>query len=186
MHHSKSGIRYAKSLFLLAIERNELEAVSKDMQLIDSTIRENRDLENLLKSPIIKVDKKAAIMDEIFAGKLGKTTLAFIHLIIRKRREMFIDQIARHFVILYLENNNVEEALVITPFAMDDDFRKKITDLVLKYSTNSSVELEERIDPNLIGGFVLRFGDRQFDASVLREIEMLRREFDKNLYVKEY
>ncbi len=56
--------------------------------------------------------------------------------------------------------------------------------MILKYSTNETVELEERINPELIGGFLLRFGDKQFDASILREIENLRKEFDKNLYVK--
>lgn len=184
MLQTKAGARYAKSIFKLAIERNELEEVSKDMHLLNDTIVKNRELENLLSSPIIKSDKKGVILNEIFENKLGKTTTAFLNLLIKKRREMVIPQIARQFVLLYLENNNIEEAVVITPFKMDDSFRKKVVDLVLKHSTNETVELEERIDPDLIGGFVLRFGDKQFDGSVLREIENLRTEFSKNLYIK--
>ena len=180
MQETKAGTRYAKSLFKLAVERNELEAVSNDMNLLDKTIRENRELENLLKSPIIKSDKKSKIMHEIFDGKLGKSTIAFIDLIINKRREMMIDQIARQFVVLYLQNNNVEEAVISTPFPINEELRSKVIELIMKNSTNASVELEERIDPSLIGGFLLRFGGKQFDGSLSREFEILRREFQKN------
>ena len=99
---------------------------------------------------------------------------------------MYTDSIARQFVILHLENNGIEEALLTTAFKIDDSFRQRILDLVVKHSKNNKVELQERIDPSIIGGFVLRFGDNQIDTSVERDIELLRREFEKNLYVKEY
>jgi F-type H+-transporting ATPase subunit delta len=184
MQETKAGVRYAKSLFKLAVELNELEAVSKDMALLDKTIQENPELENLLKSPIIKSDKKSKIMHEIFDGKLGASTMSFIDLLIRKRRELIIDQIARQFVVLHLQNNNIEEAVLTTPFQITEAFRAKVIDLIMKNSTNASVELTERIDASLIGGFLLQFGGKQFDTSLSREFEMLRREFDKNLYIK--
>jgi F-type H+-transporting ATPase subunit delta len=186
MQDTKAGIRYAKSLFKLAIERKELEVVSADMTLINKTIHENPELRSMLKSPIIKSDKKASIIHAIFASNIGTTTAAFLDLIIKKRREMHVEQIARQFVILYLENNGVEEAVVTTAFAIDDTFRQRIIALVVKHCKNDKVVLEERIDPSIIGGFVLRFGDNQIDTSVEREIELLRREFEKNLYVKDY
>ena len=186
MQDTKAGIRYAKSLFKLAQERNEVELVSADMALIDKTIHENPELRSMLKSPIIKSDKKASIMRSIFSANIGTTTSAFLELIIKKRREMYTDAIARQFVILHLENNGIEEAMLTTAFKIDDSFRQRILDLVVKHSKNNKVELQERIDPSIIGGFVLRFGDNQIDTSIEREIELLRREFDKNLYVKEY
>jgi F-type H+-transporting ATPase subunit delta len=186
MQDTKAGIRYAKSLFKLAQERNEVELVSADMALIDKTIHENPELRSMLKSPIIKSDKKASIIRSIFSANIGTTTSAFLELIIKKRREMYTDAIARQFVILHLENNGIEEALLTTAFKIDDSFRQRILDLVVKHSKNNKVELQERIDPSIIGGFVLRFGDNQIDTSIEREIELLRREFDKNLYVKEY
>jgi F-type H+-transporting ATPase subunit delta len=73
-----------------------------------------------------------------------------------------------------------------TAFKIDDAFRSKIIDVVAKHCKNDKVVLEEQIDPSIIGGFVLRFGDNQIDTSVEREIELLRREFEKNLYVKDY
>ena len=98
---------------------------------------------------------------------------------------MFIEDIARQFVILHLENNGVEEALLITAHKIDDAFRAKVIALVEK-NTGNKVVLEERIDPSILGGFILRYGDNQFDTSLEREFQLLRREFNKNLYVKEY
>lgn len=185
MQETKAALRYARSLFQLAVERNELEAVSADMDLIHRTILENRELAVMLKSPIIKADKKASIIRAIFEGKIGGTTVAFLNLIIQKRREMHIGQIAHSFVTLYLASNGIEEATLTTAFPIDEAFRRRVTGIVENIS-GSKVELEEKIDPSIIGGFVLRFGDKQIDASVEREIELLRREFDKNLYVKDY
>ena len=155
------------------------------LSLIQNTIKQNDELASMLKSPIIKTGTKEKIVTAIFGDKLGKLSAGFLSLIIRKRREMHIAQIARSFTTLYLENNHIEEALLITPYKIDDDFRKRIISLV-EQNTNLKVELEERLDPSLIGGFILRYGNKQIDACVSRELELLRREFDKNLYIKDY
>jgi F-type H+-transporting ATPase subunit delta len=86
MQNTKAGIRYAKSLFKLAVERNEIEVVNADMTLVNKTISENPDLRSMLKSPIIKSDKKASIIKAIFSSNIGITTSAFLDLIIKKRR----------------------------------------------------------------------------------------------------
>lgn len=185
MHDTRSAIRYAKSLFQLAIERGELDKAYADMLLLQQTINENNDLANMLKSPIIKPGSKEEIMRLIFGEKIGELCAAFLYLIIRKKREMHIPQIARSFTNLYLENNGIEEALLITAFKPDEDFRNKIIQLVEKKS-HQKVQLEERIDPSVIGGFILRFGNREIDTSVSSEFRLLRREFDKNLYIKDY
>ena len=185
MQETKAAIRYARSLFSLAIERNELEPVSEDMILISKTIADNRDLAVMLKSPIIKSDKKVAVIRLVFEGKIGATTKAFLELIIKKRREMFVEDIARQFVILHLQNNGIKEALLITAHQIDETFRAKVIALVEK-NTGNKVVLEEKIDPSLLGGFILRYGDNQYDTSLEREFQLLRREFNKNLYVKDY
>jgi F-type H+-transporting ATPase subunit delta len=185
MQKTKAAIRYARSLFSLSVERNELKAVSEDMFLIDKTIQENRDLALMLKSPIIRSNTKEAVIHAVFGSKIGKTAAAFIDLIILKRREMHIPEIARQFVILVLELNGVEEVLLTTAAKIDDSFRKKII-LLIEQKTGNKVELTEKIDSSIIGGFILRYGDNQIDASLARELETLRQEFNKNLYVKEY
>ncbi len=185
MKESNAALRYARSLFSLALERNELETISADMALVNKTIQSSRDLEVMLQSPVIKADKKATVIKQVFTAHIGATTLAFLELILRKRREMYIPEIARQFVILYLENNNIEEVLLITAVPADEALKTKVTALVAKYTSNK-VELEERVDPSVIGGFVLRFSNRQIDASIRNELQLLKREFKKNLYVKEY
>ena len=107
MRETKAAIRYARALFNLAVERKELEVVSKDMELIDKTINENHDLGVLLQSPIIHSDKKEAILKAIFTSNISTTSAAFLDLIVKKRREMYVAQIARQFVILHLENNGI-------------------------------------------------------------------------------
>jgi len=185
MQETKAAIRYARALFNLAVERKELEVVSKDMELIDKTINENHDLGVLLQSPIIQSDKKEAILKAVFTKNISTTSAAFLDLIVKKRREMYVAQIARQFVILHLENNGIEEAQLTTAYKIDEAFRKQIIAIVAKHSGNT-VQLEEIVDPSVIGGFILRFSNKQIDTSVERDINLLRREFEKNLYVKDY
>lgn len=185
MQETKAAIRYARALFNLAVERKELEVVSKDMELIDKTINDNRDLAVLLQSPIIHSDKKEAILKAVFTSNISATSAAFLDLIVKKRREMYVAQIARQFVILHLENNGIEEAQLTTAYKIDEAFRKQIIAIVAKHS-NHTVQLEEIVDPSVIGGFILRFSNKQIDTSVERDINLLRREFEKNLYVKDY
>jgi F-type H+-transporting ATPase subunit delta len=184
MHVTKAAIRYARSLFSLSVERNELSAVHDDMSLIGQTIRENRDFALMLKNPIIKADAKEAVIKSVFGSKIGKTSAAFIDLIVHKRREMHIQEIVRHFEVLYLEYKGIVEAMLITAYKIDEPFRTKIIQLI-EQKTGNKVELHEKIDASIIGGFILRFGDNQIDTSVELELEMLRQEFNKNLYVKE-
>lgn len=185
MHETRSAIRYARSFFQLAKERGELEQAYADMLLIQNTIRESSDLAGMLKSPIIKTGTKESIVRSVFDEKIGKLSAAFLYLIVRKRREMHIAQIARCFTMLYLESNHIEEALLITAHKPDEDFLKKIVSLV-EANTHLKVELQQKIDASIIGGFILRYGNKQIDASISRELQLLRREFDKNLYIKDY
>ena len=155
------------------------------MGLVNQTIQASPELDNLLKSPIIKADRKFSILKAIFEGKIGTLTMAFLDLIVKKRREMHVANISRRFVQLYLENNGVEEAYLITAYPVDAGFRQSIVSLVESQS-NQKVELQDSVDPSTIGGFILRFGNKQIDASVKTELELLRREFEKNLYIKDY
>ena len=185
MHHNIAANRYARALFNLASELNELDAVNADMILVDKTISDNREFELVLKSPIIKPWKKIEIVHAIFDSKISKTSRTFFDLILKKRREVHIHQIVRQFVVLFLERNGVEEVLLTTAHKIDEPFRKKIIQLV-EQKTGSKVELEEKIDPSIIGGFILRYGDNQIDASLERDLESIRQEFSKNLYIREF
>ena len=185
MAETKVARRYAKSLLDLGKEQNVTEKVFQDMSLVAETIHANRDLSVLFKSPIVSTDKKDAILNDIFGSRVSKMTLEFMRIITRKKREYYIEDIAKSFIDLYKVYKNIQPAYVITAVPLDEKSRNEMLAIV-KNSTGSMIELKEIVDPSIIGGFILRWGDRQIDASVTRKLQSLRQDFSKNLYVKDY
>ena len=178
MKETRVASRYAKSLLSLALEQGELENAYNDMKLVSETCDSSKDLSLLLQSPIIKPDKKTEILRKIFAGRLGKLSLSFIDIIIRKRRENYLEAIAREFQHQYKSHKNILTAVVTSAVGLDDKIRNEIMKIV-KGSANAEVELVEKSDKDLIGGLILRIGDKQIDASILRKLINLRRAFSE-------
>ena len=175
---------YAKSLLDLSLEKGQLEQVREDMQLVLDTIRENHELGVMLKSPVIKTDKKQEVLKAIFGGKIGVISSEFIDVITRKRREAELEGIADAFLSQYKKHKQILTAVITTASGLDKTLREKVLQIV-KGSTNSEVELTEKVNKDLIGGFILRVGDQQVDASILRQIKNLDKTFSENPYIKE-
>jgi F-type H+-transporting ATPase subunit delta len=184
MHqNSKAAKRYAKALLSFAIEQNEMENVATEMELIAATCASSKDLVTLLKSPVVKSDKKRAILNKIFAGKIGTITLKFMEVMTRQGREDLLPEIANAFKFVYREHKGIVTAEIITAIPLTEEGRKK----ALAFITNiyDKVELTEKVDKSLIGGFIIRVGDKQYDESVARKLNSLKREFKKNPYISE-
>jgi F-type H+-transporting ATPase subunit delta len=176
--------RYAKSLIDLAVEQGKLEAVQADMRLIHEVCKNNPDFVNLLESPVIKTDKKKAIFAELFKGKISDLTMTFVNLITDKRREGYIDDIAKEFNNQYKSYKNILTAVITSANGIDAATKAKVLELV-KSTTSGEVDLIEKTDRNLLGGFVLTVGDKQIDASVARKLNNLRKNFTENPFVSE-
>lgn len=174
--------RYAKSLIDLAIETKQLEQVRKDMLLIKEVCNSNHDFVLLLESPVVKTDKKMNIFKSVFEGKISATTTAFLSLLATKKREGYIDDVARAFDDQYKKHMNITSVIVETAMAIDDQRRKEIMELVKK-QVNGQIELVEKINNELIGGFVLTINDKQIDQSVKRKLNDLKKNFSVNEYV---
>lgn len=185
MPETKVAGRYAKSLLGLAVERKIEKKVFEDMELILNTISASRDLALLLQNPIINTDKKDNILQAIFAGKVDAVTMAFLRIITNKRREYYIEDIARQFVRTYKEHAGIDSAVVTTAIPMDDAMRAQVMEVIRKTS-KGGIELKEVIDKDIIGGFILTMKDKQFDASLSSKINLLKREMKINLYQKNY
>lgn len=185
MSEYRIASRYAKSLLSLADEQGTLEAVHGDMKLFSKIIEENRDFELLLKSPVVLSTKKLAILNQVFKGKVNDLTLKIFDILTRKKRESYLPAIATEFHHQYNVNKGIAEAEVTTTFALDDKLRKEFKSVVAKVS-GKSVELTEKINEDLIGGFVLKIGDRQIDDSISARLSALRLRFSQNPYVKEF
>ncbi|WP_242926101.1 ATP synthase F1 subunit delta [Pontibacter vulgaris] len=174
--------RYAKSLIELAEEKGILEQVQNDMKLFSATVQGNRDFQLLLRNPIVKSDKKQAIINGIFKGKVQEMTLAFFNIVARKNRESVLEFIAEEFQKQYNEIKNIQRASVTTATPLSAELRNELGQR-LATQTGKFIELEEIIDPTLIGGFVLRVGDKQIDSSVKYNLRKLKNNFKDNPYI---
>ena len=179
------GTRYAKSLMGLAIERNMLELVYSDMCVMHAVCTSNPDFVNMLESPLIKTDKKQSIIQEIFNGKINDLTMKFMMLMADKKREGYLDDIAKSFVEQYKLHKNIVSVVITSSHALSSEAREKLLSIV-QQSVQGKVDLEEKVDPSLIGGFKIKIGDRQIDASVQRKLKNLKKDFAKNPFVKEF
>ena len=169
--------RYAKSLIDLAGEQGNLEAVVDDMQGMKQVIS-NRDFYLLLKSPIVKTDKKISIFEAIFAGKSNPLTLGFINILARKGRERYLPEIVDEFLNQYRALKNISKVSIKTATPISDNILSKIqAKLEESEATRAKVEVESSVDESLIGGFVLEIGDKLYDASLAHKIERLKKEF---------
>ena len=177
--------RYAKSLLTLVIENNSLEETLEDMKLILAVCSENRDLTLLLKSPVVKSDKKLSILSDVFSKSITELTMTFINIITSKKREKFLEGIAGSFVSLYKSHKNIETVSLTTACTIDENTKSEILKYIKK-NRKSEVELTEVINEDIIGGLIIRIGDKQLDASVSKNIKELKKSFNKNLYIKDF
>ena len=175
--------RYAKALFELALEMKILDRVNQDMLLVKSVTVENPEFKRLLTSPIIPPGKKSQIIKGIFEKHLERLSLRFLQLVVKKEREAYLPNIVESFISMYKKFNNILPVKLTTAQPIDDEIRREMLTL-LKDTTHKKIELEEKVEENLIGGFVLNLEDSQYDASLRKKIDRLRKTFESNLYVK--
>ena len=175
MVNQKLAKRYAQSLLDLAREKNLLEEVNKDMKFITDSILQIRDLEMLFDSPVVKVSQKLELFSKIFKSQINTLTFSFVSLLVTKRRESHILSIAREFGALYADYKNITQIILTTANKVDDKLREEIKKLAQK-ATNSEVELIEKVNKDLIGGFVLKIGDTLYDSSISTRIRKVKRE----------
>jgi F-type H+-transporting ATPase subunit delta len=186
MSATRIATRYAKSLLDLAISQGKLEQVHTDMQYLSAAVK-NRDLYLLLKNPVIPNDKKNTILGVLFKDKVSDLASTYMKLLVQKNREMYLPEIAAEFEAQYSNLRKISSVRVTTAAPLNDqslaDLQKQ---LLASGALMENVNIEAKVDPDLIGGFVLEFDNKRYDASVSHKLEQLKAEFSKNLYVKEF
>ena len=181
MKQSLVGTRYAKALLQLSAEQNLLDRVYKDMLVINNVFLTNKDFLSLLKSPIIKTDKKLKIINQVFKDKISDLTKLFINIITKKKREGKFKDMVESFVRLYKKHKKIETVILTTALPVDEELKKEITGAIHSF-TNKNIELEEVVNENILGGAIIRMGDKQLDASISSSLKALKQKFSKNLY----
>lgn len=178
MSSTKIAARYAKPLLELAEEKKQLDKVHTDVSNISAICNENRDFVLMLKSPLISHIKKAEILSKIFKGKVQGLTNDFLQIIAKKNRESLIPEISEQFLKYYNEVKGFQEALVTTPIKLDEKSKKAFEKLVADITGKKPI-LQEKINKELIGGYVVKLGDRQIDDSVSGKLKDLELKFQK-------
>jgi F-type H+-transporting ATPase subunit delta len=183
MPNPRLASRYAKSLMDLAIEKGQLEKVFADMQWLNAACKSNRDFVNLLRSPVIKADTKKKILSAVTNGHISEMTAGFNALLITKGRESYLPEIATSFIASYKVHKNIHVIKLTSAAPLSDSVKKAIVAQVQKSTNFEHVEVEEKVDEKLIGGFVLQVGDQLVDASVAYDLKAIAKQFENNDFI---
>jgi len=177
MKSTKAASRYAKALLELAIENNKVDAIAIDMQHLATVCAENPDFIKFLNSPVVRADKKISIFSEIF-GQFDKITTLFVNLIFTNRREFLFAEIAHSFNDQMKAYKGIVPMTITSASPLAASTRESILSKI-RGSVKGELEITEEIDPELIGGFIVRMGDTQIDASISNQLNNLKQRLTK-------
>ena len=182
MKGTRAALRYAKATLNLAKEKGLTKEINNDMLLVSKTISDNHDLLNMLKSPIIKSAVKKNILKDIFGSKINVITHGVINLLIENKRLELLPLVASEYTIIFDFLKGVEIAHVTSAVPLNKDLENRILKKVREIS-GKDITLKNIIDPSIVGGFILRVGDKQFDSSVSGQLGKLLSNFEDNKYI---
>ncbi len=174
MSSTRAAIRYAKAILDMANSKSAANEVSQDMTLIATTIEGNLELNTFIQNPTIKVEVKESALLEVFAS-VNNVTKGLFHLLLENKRFEILESIALEYNKLFDEANGIEVAKVTTAIAMTPELEAKVLAKIKEFS-NKKVTIENIVDASIIGGFILRIGDKQYNASVANRLQVLKRE----------
>jgi F-type H+-transporting ATPase subunit delta len=174
MASTRAAIRYAKAILDLANSKNIADVVNKDMQSIATTIVGNLELSTFIQNPTTKVEVKESVLLEVFTDVNGLTKGLF-HLLFENKRFEILEGVAQEYSKLYDESIGVQVAQVTTAFPMDEALKATVLAKIASLS-DKKITIVSIVDPAIIGGFILRIGDQQYNASVANRLQVLKRE----------
>ncbi|WP_299098112.1 ATP synthase F1 subunit delta [uncultured Winogradskyella sp.] len=178
MSGSRAAIRYAKAVLSIATDQKSADAVNSDMKTIANVIAENKDLNQMLQSPVVRSSDKKAVLTSVFKDANTSTTNLIDTLIANKRLPLLSD-VAVSYTQLFDQLRGSQVASVTTAVPLTDDLKTKVLAKV-KELTGKEAEVENIVDESILGGFILRVGDIQYNASISNKLDKLKREFTLN------
>ncbi len=183
MQNPRLAFRYAKSILDLSIEKDQLESVYKDMQFLDQLLRSSKDFSSMLSSPVIASDKKDKVLSALTSGKINAITATFLKLLVNKNRELNLKEIIASFTSQYKQVKNIHAVILTTAEPISEALKNQIIEQIKKTSAIQNIELETRIKPSIIGGFILQTGDKLVDASISYDLQEISRQFENNDFI---
>jgi F-type H+-transporting ATPase subunit delta len=175
MNESKISVRYTKALFNLAKEMNLHKQVRTDMENLQKLITDVAEFRLLIDNPIMKPSQKMDILNLIVKDRIHQVTQSFIELIVQNNRLSYLDSIARVYLNIFKKDQGIEPATIQTAVPIDETLRHTLIRIIEK-RMHIKIELEEETDVSLIGGFILKIGNQQIDASIARQLSNIKKE----------
>jgi len=176
MYNSQINTRYAKSLFLLAEEKDITNEIKKDIELILEWYKEYEDIKVILEHPVLKPNRKYQILSDLLKDKVNKYTLSLIQLIIKNKRENHLKNICINYINIYKKNKGIKTAVLTTAFELTRTNKVNIKKSIEKVFT-AEIELETKVHKELLGGMIIQVDDKQLDLSVAGQVQKLRNQF---------
>ena len=182
MKGARPALRYAKAILNLAKETKTDSLVNDNMKFIAGTIAGSSDLKRMLKSPVVKAADKRKVLTALFGDKVDAIIKGLFNLLEENKRMVMLQPIASQYTTIYDYLKNMNIAKVTTAVALTKEMEEKVLNKVVELTGNKT-SIENIIDPSILGGFILRVGDLQYDASISNNFNELRREFDNSHYI---
>ena len=183
MNNPRLAYRYAKSLIDMAVELNQLNAVHDDVLLLNSVCKKSREFVVMLGSPVIAADKKYKIIQAITHDKVSKITQTFIKLLASKNRESNLPEIITAFIEQFNKIKGIHKVKLTTAIPVSDEIKNSFTKKIEAASSINNIELETITDEKIIGGFVLEMDGKLVDASIIRDLNDVKKQFENNDYI---
>ena len=178
MSRTRAAIRYAKAILSVAQDNNTTTKIQIEMNQIATAIAMSPDLSSALKSPIVKMSEKTAVLDHVFSNSSSEVKALFKTLTKNKRIDL-LELIAQEYNRLFDQLNNKEKATVITAVPMTPALEEKVLGKLKSLSTKE-ISLTKIVDETILGGFILRVGDQQYNSSVSNQLNELKSKFQMN------
>ncbi|CAL2079990.1 ATP synthase F1 subunit delta [Tenacibaculum sp. 190524A02b] len=182
MKGARPALRYAKAILNLAKESGKETEVNDNMKLIVDTIAGSSDLNAMLKSPVIKAADKRKVLTALFGEKVNNIVKGLFNLLEENKRMLMLEPIAKQYTVIYDYYKSMRVAKVTTAVSLTKELEDKIQAKIVELTGNSAT-IENIVNPDILGGFILRVGDVQYDASISNQFNELRREFDNSHYI---
>ncbi|MDX2133316.1 MAG: ATP synthase F1 subunit delta [Saprospiraceae bacterium] len=187
MSLNRIATRYAKSLIDLAKDQGKLDVMIADIETIHRANSQVKELRQMFRSPVIPAERKLAVVESVFRGKIDDLMVDYLHLLIKRGREVYAPEITEEFIRQYKEQKHITPVRITSAEPLSDKVMKTLREQILATGlSHENLEIQTVVDPSIIGGFIIEFSDKRYDASIEAKLKDLESMFSKNLYVKAF
>lgn len=170
---------YGEALFELALEEQKQDELFDEAKAVREILKEHADFEKLMTHPRISKEEKAQVAEAVFKGRVSREMVGFLMLIIEKGRFAELDETLTYFIDRVKEEKHIGVAFVTTAIDLDEATRTKIEKRLLDTTKYETMEMHYKVDSSIIGGMVIRIGDRVIDSSVTTKLNELKKQLMK-------